>query len=66
MTNGSGLRVSQGAVRSARQAAGATGEFQLEAPATAERIRLACGDPLLARVAELPEDGSYTPWGIQV
>jgi len=54
------------AVRSARLASGAGREFQLESPATAERIRLACGDDLLGRVEELPQEGTYRPWGIQV
>jgi len=54
------------AVRSARTESGASMEFQLESPATAERIRLACEDPLTQKVGKLPEEGTYRPWGIQV
>jgi len=54
------------AIRSARQDAGATLDFHLDSPATAERIRLGCEDSFLKHVPELPEEGSYRPWGIQV
>merc|ERR1719429_310271 len=54
------------AVRSARKESGASLEFQLESPATAERIRLACEDQLMQKVAKLPEEGTFRPWGIQV
>ena len=82
------------AVRSARKESEASLEFQLESPATAERIRhtfslrsitiiiligflgmiplhlifsrLACEDELMQKVAKLPEEGTYRPWGIQV
>merc|ERR1712226_1455620 len=47
------------AVRSARIESGASVEFQLESPATAERIRLACEDPLVQKVGKLPEEGTY-------
>merc|ERR1712083_353751 len=54
------------AVRSARTESGASVEFQLESPATAERIRLACEDKFVQQVPELPTEGSFRPWGIQV
>merc|ERR1719187_164268 len=54
------------AIRSARLDAGANPNFHLDSPATAERIRLGCEDSFLQQVPELPEEGSYRPWGIQV
>eukprot|EP00090_Calanus_glacialis_P022255 TRINITY_DN34353_c0_g1_i1.p1 TRINITY_DN34353_c0_g1~~TRINITY_DN34353_c0_g1_i1.p1 ORF type:complete len:1353 (-),score=369.93 TRINITY_DN34353_c0_g1_i1:172-4230(-) len=54
------------AIRSARQDAGASPNFHLDSPATAERIRLGCEDNFLKQVPELPEEGTYRPWGIQV
>lgn len=54
------------AIRAARVASGASAIFQLDSPATAERIRLACDDRFLGEVAELPEEGSFKPWAIQV
>ena len=57
----------QDAIRSARLDAGVEPTaFQLDAPATAERIRMACEDDMTRRVPELPPPGSFTPWGIQV
>ena len=54
------------AIRSARLESGITGDFQLDSPATAERIRLGCEDELVRRVPPLPPQGTYKPWGIQV
>lgn len=59
------------AVRSAIKAARAEVgldkvHFQLHSPLTAERIRMACEDQVTKRVPELPAEGSYKPWGIQV
>jgi xanthine dehydrogenase/oxidase len=56
----------QDAIRAARVAAGVEPDFDLDAPATAERIRMACEDDLTRKVPELPPSGTYTPWGIQV
>ena len=53
------------AIRSARLENGISQDFQLDSPATAERIRLGCEDQLVRLVPLLPQ-GSYTPWGIQV
>ena len=39
--------------------------FKLEAPATAERIRMACQDALTEMVPDFGE-GSFQPWFIQV
>lgn len=54
------------AVGAGRVAAGRSEHFQLDSPATAERIRLACVDSLVDLVPELPSQDSFTPWGIQV
>ena len=40
--------------------------FDLDAPATAERIRMACEDQFTQKVPQLPPDGSFKPWGIQI
>ena len=40
--------------------------FQLYSPLSAERIRLACEDHITKLVPQLPSEGSYKPWGIQV
>jgi len=37
----------------------------MDAPATAERIRMNCVDQFTNQVPELPPKGTYTPWGIQ-
>ena len=42
------------AIESARKDAGVTGPFNLESPATAERIRMACVDHLTAQVGNIP------------
>ena len=54
------------AIRSARLESHSSPEFQLDSPATAERIRLGCEDELLRRVPGLPAEGTFKPWGIQV
>ena len=53
------------AIRSAREDGGVESDFQLDSPATAERIRLGCEDQLVRQVPTLPE-GTFRPWGIQV
>ena len=53
------------AIGAARKERGLTLTFPLIAPATAERIRMACEDELTKRVP-LIEEGSYKPWGIQI
>uniref|UniRef100_A0A383W3H7 xanthine dehydrogenase n=1 Tax=Tetradesmus obliquus TaxID=3088 RepID=A0A383W3H7_TETOB len=45
------------AVYAARDAAGLSGWFQLDAPATPEKLRLACGDELAAPYLEGKEEG---------
>ena len=40
--------------------------FQLNAPATAERIRMACLDEFTEKVPELPDESEKLAWGIQV
>ena len=54
------------AIRSARLESGISQDFQLDSPATAERIRLGCEDELVRLVPALPPQGTYKPWGIQV
>ena len=54
------------AIKSARRDAGVDDNFHLDSPATSERIRLGCDDKFLQKVPQLPEAGSYKPWGIQV
>ena len=54
------------AIRSARADAGVAEDFHLDSPATAERIRLGCEDKFLEQVPQLPAEGSFKPWGIQV
>ena len=54
------------AIRSARADAGVEQDFHLDSPATAERIRLGCEDKFLEQVPQLPAEGSFKPWGIQV
>ena len=54
------------AIRAARAETGRPAGFALAAPATAERIRMACEDGLTERVGQLPPEGSFKPWAIQV
>ncbi len=60
------MKFFQDAIRAARIDAGVEPDFQLDAPATAERIRMACEDDITRRVPELPPADTFTPWGIQV
>ena len=53
------------AIRYARKDAGHQGTFRLEAPSTAERIRMACKDEITNLVPEF-EEGSFIPWSLQV
>ena len=54
------------AIRAARKDAGVDEDFDLDSPATAERIRLACEDKIVQNVPKLPSPDTYTPWGIQI
>ena len=54
------------AIRSARVERGLSKKFPLDAPATAERIRMACEDEITSKVPLLPSSDTYKPWGIQV
>lgn len=54
------------AIRSARVERGLSNKFRLDAPATAERIRMACEDHLTQKVPQLPAEDTYKPWGIQI
>ena len=53
------------AVIAARKERGLSAVFKMDAPATAERIRMACEDELTKRIP-IPEEGKWQPWGIQV
>lgn len=53
------------AITEARTERGLDCMFKLNAPATAERIRMACEDHMTERISKL-EDGTDEPWGIQV
>ena len=58
---------SRQAIKAARRDSGLEGiPFQLDSPLSAERIRMACEDHLTQKVPNLPEEGTYKPWGIQV
>lgn len=54
------------AIRAARLERGLSKKFELHAPATAERIRMACEDHLTAKVPQLPDPSTYKAWGLQV
>uniref|UniRef100_A0A915DBV3 Xanthine dehydrogenase n=1 Tax=Ditylenchus dipsaci TaxID=166011 RepID=A0A915DBV3_9BILA len=54
------------AIRDYRLQNGLQGYFRLDSPATAERIRLACEDKIMAKVAKLPEKESFTPWTVEL
>eukprot|EP00094_Tigriopus_californicus_P013136 TCALIF_12703-PA protein Name:"Similar to XDH Xanthine dehydrogenase/oxidase (Gallus gallus)" AED:0.07 eAED:0.07 QI:278/0.8/0.66/1/1/1/6/364/1546 len=41
-------------------------DFDLPAPVTSERIRMACEDNITSKVPKLPPQGTFKPWGIQV
>ncbi len=49
------------AVYAARREAGLAGHFQLASPATAERLRMACGDALARRYQDVPHDEFVLP-----
>lgn len=55
------------AIKAARKEVGLEKvHFQLDSPLTAERIRMACEDHLTKKVTELPQEGTFKHWGIQV
>jgi xanthine dehydrogenase/oxidase len=55
------------AIKAARKEVGLEKvHFQLHSPLSAERIRMACEDHITQQVPELPQEGAYRPWGIQV
>jgi xanthine dehydrogenase/oxidase len=51
----------QEAVYAARRDAGLSGHFPLSSPATAERLRMACGDALARRYRDTPHDEFVLP-----
>ncbi|XP_047119344.1 xanthine dehydrogenase [Schistocerca piceifrons] len=51
------------AIQAARADNGLDKWFQLDAPATAARIRMACGDKIVNKFQE-PDKGTYTPWNV--
>ncbi|XP_073816384.1 xanthine dehydrogenase-like [Musca autumnalis] len=51
------------AIAAAREANGFSGDFQLQSPATAARIRMACRDEFTQLIDE-PVAGTYKPWNI--
>lgn len=53
------------AVAAARLEAGLSGPFQLDSPATAERIRIACADRF-TQMCPAAEPGTYKPWAVLV
>ncbi|KAJ0029771.1 hypothetical protein NQD34_004768, partial [Periophthalmus magnuspinnatus] len=53
------------AIATARLEAGLSGPFQLDSPATAERIRMACAD-CFTKMCPPAEPGTYKPWAILV
>ncbi|XP_074641263.1 xanthine dehydrogenase/oxidase-like isoform X2 [Tubulanus polymorphus] len=53
------------AINAARADCRLKGTFQMDSPATAERIRMACQDQFTARFPA-PEEGTFTPWDIRV
>ena len=54
------------AIRAARLERGLSANFRLDAPATAERIRMACEDRFTHRVPDLPPPETFKPWGVQL
>ena len=54
------------AIRFVRVERGLSKKFTLDAPATAERIRMACEDEITAKVPELPTNTTLKPWGLQL
>jgi len=53
------------AIKSARAEIGLKGIFELNSPATAERIRMACEDQLTQKISK-PEPGTFKPWAVSV
>ncbi|WAR00721.1 XDH-like protein [Mya arenaria] len=53
------------AISAARADAGLHGNFRLDSPATPERIRMACEDQFTQRFPK-PEEGTYTPWFVDL
>ncbi|TDG48374.1 hypothetical protein AWZ03_005119 [Drosophila navojoa] len=51
------------AIAAARAECGLSPDFDLQAPATAARIRMACQDQF-TQLIKMPEPGSYKPWNI--
>ncbi|KAL0831376.1 hypothetical protein ABMA28_002200 [Loxostege sticticalis] len=51
------------AITAARADAGAPLHFELDAPATAARIRMACVDHITKKLDQ-PDPASYTPWNV--
>jgi len=49
-----------------REEEGLPGGFPLGVPATVERVRMACTDRILERLAPSPEEGAFTPWAVQL
>jgi len=45
------------ALRAARRQWGETGVLSLQSPATVERIRVSCADPILKRATVVPQEG---------
>ena len=54
------------AIRAARIERGLSKKFCLDAPATGERIRMACEDHMTEKAEKLPPEGTFKPWGIQL
>ncbi|KAM3850718.1 xanthine dehydrogenase/oxidase [Diretmus argenteus] len=53
------------AIIAARAESGLSGPFQLDSPASAERIRNACADRF-TKLCPPAEPGTFTPWDVQV
>ncbi|KAG7463843.1 hypothetical protein MATL_G00180940 [Megalops atlanticus] len=53
------------AIAAARRESGLSSSFPLNAPATAERIRMACADRF-TQMVPTPEPGTFKPWAINV
>lgn len=51
------------AIAAARSEQGLSPHYDLEAPATSARIRMACQDKF-TQLLKMPEPGTYKPWNI--
>ncbi|KAJ8964525.1 hypothetical protein NQ314_004820 [Rhamnusium bicolor] len=52
------------AIKAAREENGIKrSHFRFDAPATSEKIRMACQDPITSKLTE-PDPGSFTPWNV--